>query len=242
MAMYMLMPKIPGSTTAKGDEQWISLFSLSCDAGRKIETAPGRVNDRIHSDALGSEMEIFKPIDQSSPLLFSEACGGSAIPQVKIDICHSSTDGFVMYMQYILSHVMVSSYHAHIDEVDGHYELITLNYTDVEMSLIPQDASGQLESPIKAQAQVGCWPHLATFIAQKIRAKTSDGFNLFVATVYGEAGGVHYGREAAWRAIGSVIINRINSGIWRRYYSSDDIIKHTGFNASLTQIKSIGIK
>ena len=76
----MLMPRIPGSTTAKGYEQWIPLFSLSCGAGRKIETASGRVNDRIHLDALGVEMEIIKPIDQSSPLLFSEVCGGPAIP------------------------------------------------------------------------------------------------------------------------------------------------------------------
>ena len=132
--MYMLMPKIPSATTAKGYQQWIPLFSLDCGVGRKIETAPGRVSDRIQSDALGMEMEIIKPIDQSSPLLFSEVCGGPAIPEVKVDMCHSSTDGFVVYLQYILSNVLVSSYHLHVDE-DSQYELITLNYTNVEMSL-----------------------------------------------------------------------------------------------------------
>ncbi|MBS0351036.1 MAG: type VI secretion system tube protein Hcp [Proteobacteria bacterium] len=131
MTMYMLMPKIPGSTTAKGYEQWIPLFSLSCGVGRKIETAPGKVNDRIHSDALGTEMEILKLIDQSSPLLFSEACGGPAIQEIKIDMCHSSTDGLSMYLQYILSNVLISGYHAHIDTVNGAYELVTLNYLKI---------------------------------------------------------------------------------------------------------------
>lgn len=233
--MYMLMPRIPSSTTAKGYEQWIPLFSLNCGAGRKIETAPGRVSDRIRSDALGTEMEIIKPIDQASPLLFSEVCGGPAIPEVTIDMCHSSTDGFVMYLQYVLSNVFVSAYQAHID-AHGHYELITLNYTDVEMSFIPQDSSN-LQSPIRARAQVGCWPDLATYIRRKIQAKTPDGFNLFVATVYGEASGVHHGCEAAWRAVSSVIINRINKGIWHRYHTSDDIIKHTDFNAYLNPNK-----
>ncbi|MBS0351250.1 MAG: hypothetical protein JSR33_08715 [Proteobacteria bacterium] len=74
------------------------------------------------------------------------------------------------------------------------------------MSLIPQEPSGQLESPIRARAQVGCWPDLSTYIKRKIQTKTPEGFNLFVATVYGEAGGVHNSRETAWRAIGSVII------------------------------------
>ena len=209
--MYMLMSRIPGSTTAKGYEQWIPLFSLNYGVGRKIETVPGRVSDRVHSDALGTEMEIIKPVDQSSPLLFSQVCGGSAIPEVKIDMCHSSTDGFVMYLQYILSNVLVSGYHLHVD-ADGHYESVTLNYTDVEMSLIPQDTSSQPESPIRIRMQVGCWPSLATHIQRKIQAKTAEGFNLFVATVYGEAAGVHHAYEAAWRAVGSVIINRIHSG------------------------------
>ncbi len=224
------MPKIPGSTTAKGYEQWIPIFSLNCGVQRKIEITPGRVFDRIHSDVLGTEMEIIKPVDQSSPLLFSEVCGGSAIPEITLDVCYSSTDGFVMYLQYILSNVLVSGYHLHVD-ANGHYEIISLNYTDIEMGMIPQDASGQLESPIRMRAQISCWPDLATYARRKILTKTQEGFNLFVATVYGEAGGVHHGSRTAWKAVGSVIMNRIHKGIWHRYNTSEEIIKHTGFNA-----------
>ncbi|MBS0351664.1 MAG: type VI secretion system tube protein Hcp, partial [Proteobacteria bacterium] len=192
-------------------------------------------------DALGTEIEIIKSIDQSSPLLFSEVCGGPAIPEVKIDLCHSSTDGFVMYLQYILNNVFVSGYHLHVD-AEGQYELITLNYTDVEMSFIPMDSSSQLESPVSVRAQVGCWPHLATYIRQKILAKTPEGFNLFLAAVYGEASGVHHGREAAWRAVGSVIINRINSGIGIATIRPTTSLNIPDLMHILNLIKSIGIK
>ncbi|MBS0350384.1 MAG: hypothetical protein JSR33_04200 [Proteobacteria bacterium] len=70
-------------------------------------------------------------------------------------------------------------------------------------------------------------------IRRKVQAKTPEGFNLFVAIVYGEAAGVHHGHEAAWQAVGSVIINRIHSGIWHRYRTADGIIKYTGFDAHL---------
>ncbi|MBS0351438.1 MAG: type VI secretion system tube protein Hcp [Proteobacteria bacterium] len=44
-------------------------------------------------------MEITKPLDQSSPLLFSQVCEGPVIPEVKIDGCRAATDGLVTYLQ-----------------------------------------------------------------------------------------------------------------------------------------------
>lgn len=89
----MFMPGIPGSTTAQEYNQWIPLFSLDCGVGRVINTAPGRTVDRIRSTALSTEMEITKPLDQSSPLLFSQVCGGPALSEVKIEVCRAATDG-----------------------------------------------------------------------------------------------------------------------------------------------------
>ena len=86
-------------------------------------------------------------------------------------------------------------------------------------------------STARTQAAVGCQPNLATHLRRQIQTKTPQGLNLFVATVYGETAGVHQGSQTAWRAVASVIINRIHSGIWYRYLTSDDIIKHTGFDA-----------
>ncbi|MBS0351629.1 MAG: type VI secretion system tube protein Hcp [Proteobacteria bacterium] len=231
MPIYMFMPGIPGSTTAQGYNQWIPLSSVDCGVGRIIDTAPGRVVDRIRSTPLGTEMEITKPLDQSSPLLFSQVCGGPAISEVKIDVCRATTDGLVSYWQYVLSNVLLSEYCAFCDTDNGHLEFITLNYTDIEISFILYDDYDTPTSAVRAQAAVGCQPSQATHIRRPIQAKTLEGFNLFIATVYGEAGGVQIGNQAAWQAVGSVIMNRIHSGIWHRYATSDDIIKHTGFNA-----------
>lgn len=227
----MSIPSIPGSTTAQGYEQSIPLYSVNSSAGRIIHTVPGRAVDRIRSTAIGTEIEITKPLDQSSPLLFSQVCGEPAIPEVKISVCRTTSDGLISYWQYVLSNVLVSEYRLFCDEDGVISELITLNYTNIEVSFIPYDSSNQPESPLRAAANVGCQPSLETHIRRQIQAKTPEGFNLFVATVYGEAGGVYYGREAAWQAVGSVIMNRIQTGVWWRRKTSDDVIKHTGFDA-----------
>lgn len=228
MSIYMLMPGIPGSTTAQGYNQWIPLYSANCGVGRIINTVPGRTIDRIRSTAIGTEMEITKPLDQSSPLLFSQVCGGPALPEVKIDVCRTTSDGLISYWQYVLSNVLVSEYRLFCDEDGVIYELITLNYTNIEVSFIPYDSSNQPESPLRAAASVGCQPSLETHIRRQIQAKTPEGFNLFVATVYSEGAGVH--NVAAWQAIGSVIMNRINTGVWWRRKTSNEVIKHTGFD------------
>lgn len=229
----MFIPSVAGSTTAQGYNQWIPLSSIDCSVGRMINITSGRVTDRIRSTALSTEMEITKRMDQSSPLLFSQVCGGPAISEVKIDVCRAATNGLVTYLQYVLSNVFLSEYSAFCDTENGHLELITLNFTDIEISFILYDSSDEPISAVRAQVTAGCQPSQATQTRRKIQARTPDGFNLFVATVYGEAAGVHHHGTAAWQAVGSVIINRIHSGIWHRYHTPDDIIKHTGFDAYL---------
>ena len=65
MAIYLYIPGIPGSTSAKGYEQWIPILAMDWGAGRVIETASGNVADRICSNTSGVEMEIIKQMDQS---------------------------------------------------------------------------------------------------------------------------------------------------------------------------------
>ncbi|MBS0351722.1 MAG: hypothetical protein JSR33_11170, partial [Proteobacteria bacterium] len=77
----------------------------------------------------------------------------------------------------------------------------------------------------------GCQPSLATHVRRQIQARTPEGFRLFVATIYGEMAGVHRSPELAWKAAGSVIMNRVHTGIWHRYKTTDEIIAHTGFDA-----------
>ncbi|MBS0351671.1 MAG: hypothetical protein JSR33_10905, partial [Proteobacteria bacterium] len=77
----------------------------------------------------------------------------------------------------------------------------------------------------------GCQPSLGTHVRRQIQARTPEGFNLFVATVYGEMAGVKHSPTLVWQAVGSVIMNRVHTGIWHRYKTTDEIIIHTGFDA-----------
>ncbi|MBI5447410.1 MAG: PAAR domain-containing protein [Gammaproteobacteria bacterium] len=60
--------------------------------------------------------------------------------------------------------------------------------------------------------------------------QNEDEFKLFVATVWGE---VANQSEAAWQAVGSVIINRVGHPYWgRRATSVTKVILNTGFDAA----------
>ncbi|MBS0351812.1 MAG: cell wall hydrolase, partial [Proteobacteria bacterium] len=136
-------------------------------------------------------------------------------------------------LQYVLSNVLLSEYCAFCDADNGHLEFITLNFTDIEISFILYDDRNTPTSTVRAQAAVGCQPSLATHVRRQIQTRTPEGFNLFVATIYAEAGEVRVGREAAWQAVGSVIMNRINTGVWWRRKTSDEVIQYSGFDAYL---------
>lgn len=60
--------------------------------------------------------------------------------------------------------------------------------------------------------------------------KSTEEFNLFVATVWGEAASQS---EVAWQAVGSVIMNRVGNNLWKTKNDSvTTIIKRTGFDAA----------
>jgi cell division protein FtsL len=65
-----------------------------------------------------------------------------------------------------------------------------------------------------------------------------EEFKLFVATVYGEVGGIHHSQEVAWKAVASVIINRVGVGIWIKYKTVTAVIQHTHFD-TYTDLKQI---
>ena len=236
MALYLYIPGVPGSTSAKGYEQWIPVLAMNWGVERIIATASGNVVDRIRSNSTGIEMEIIKPMDQASPLLFAHVWGGKAIPEVQIHACYAGADSFTPYLQCTLSNVMISEYSAHVD-ADSALELIALNYTDIENSYTEYDSQGLPDSSNRVQGQIGSKPSFASYINKQIRASTEEGFKLFVATVYGEMAGVHYSREVAWEAVGSVIMNRVGKGVWHRFKTPEEVIRNTGFDAYLNSNK-----
>jgi type VI secretion system secreted protein Hcp len=154
MALYLYIPNKPGNVTAKGHEGWISIYGLTFNVKRYIATEPGRVNDRESTRPTISEILLFKRMDQSSPLIFSDACVGQSINEVKIDACQSGNQ-LIAYMQYLFFNVIISSYEVTFEQkspsllhTEYPVEKFSFSFDKLEMKYIPFDEKHNPQSPI----------------------------------------------------------------------------------------------
>jgi|GEM_PF-596194 len=230
MAIYMRIPGLAGSVTATGYQNWDELDAFALGAGRLITTTPGNVHNRVRSSTQATEMLLIKSLNQTSPLLFTKACGGRAIDEIKIDVCQTA-DALNPYAQYTLHNVIISSYGVMAEKDQIPLEWLGLNFTELEIRYSPYDEKHQLNSHQSVKAKMGSKRSLAVNLCRSVQDPSPEGFNLFVATVYGEVGGVRNPPEATWKAVGSVIINRVQQGIWRHRLNTASVIEHTGFDA-----------
>ena len=148
MAIYLKMEGINGKVTAKGHEKWIDVGSLQWGVGRAISSAIGTAKDREASKPSISEVSITKLMDESSPLIFTEACVGKA-KKIQIHLCTTGTDQIDTYMEYELENCMVSGYTVSSGG-DRPSESISLSFTKLTMKFIPYDDAGKPGSPIPA--------------------------------------------------------------------------------------------
>ena len=148
MSIYMKIEGINGKVTAKGHEEWVDVSSLQWGVGRAISSAVGTSADREASKPSISEVSITKMMDESSPLIFTEACVGKA-KLVKIDLCTVGTDQIDTYMSYELEDCMISGYSVSSGG-DRPSESISFSFTKMTMKFIPYDKNGKPQSPLPA--------------------------------------------------------------------------------------------
>jgi len=148
MSVYMQIDGITGKVTAKGHEGWIDCSSLQWGVGRAISSAVGTSADREASKPSISEVSVTKLMDESSPLLFTEACVGKG-KKVTIDLCTVGSDQIDTYMSYELEECMISGYSVSSGG-DRPSESLSLSFTKMEMKFTPYDKNGKPESPLPA--------------------------------------------------------------------------------------------
>ena len=148
MAIYLKIEGIDGKVTAQGHEKWIDISSLQWGVGRAISSAVGSAKDREASKPSISEVSVTKLMDQSSPLIFTEACVGKS-KKVDIHLCTTGTEKIDTYMEYALEDCMVSGYSVATGG-DRPTESISLSFTKMIMKFIPYDDAGKAQSPIPA--------------------------------------------------------------------------------------------
>ena len=148
MSIYVQIDGVPGKVTAKGHEGWIDASSLQWGVGRAISSSVGTSADREASKPSISEVSITKLMDESSPLLFTEACVGKG-KKVVIDLCTVGSDQIDVYMSYELEECMISGYSVSSGG-DRPSESLSLSFTKMEMKFTPYDKNGKPGSPLPA--------------------------------------------------------------------------------------------
>ncbi|MBI5447326.1 MAG: type VI secretion system tube protein Hcp [Gammaproteobacteria bacterium] len=207
MTIYLHVPNQKGNVTAKGYEGWIEATGLTFSAEREALASPDNTSNRIFSHIQAHEIHLFKDADRTSPFFFSEACTGKAIPEVTIDVVTATN---MPLIQYKLENVLVSEYDFFAISDDQPIEALAFNFTHLEIRYFSNEQG--LPGPISAKVQTGSKPSHAAQLKRQLTKRSDEGFKLFVATVYGEAAGQS---EAAWQAVASSIINRVNSKYFR---------------------------
>ena len=148
MSIYMQIEGLKGKVTAKGHEDWIDASSLQWGVGRAISSAVGTSADREASKPSISEVSVTKMMDESSPMIFTEACVGKG-KLVKIDLCTVGSDQIDTYMSYELEECMISGYSVSTGG-DRPSESISLSFTKMTMKFTPYDKNGKPTSPLPA--------------------------------------------------------------------------------------------
>jgi len=148
MSIYVNIDGIKGKVTAKGHEEWIDASSLQWGVGRAISSAVGTSADREASKPSISEVSITKLMDESSPMIFTEACVGKG-KKVLIDLCTVGSDQIDTYMSYELEECMISGYSVSTGG-DRPSESISLSFTKMTMKFTPYDKNGKPASPLPA--------------------------------------------------------------------------------------------
>jgi type VI secretion system secreted protein Hcp len=142
MAIYLnyTSPTIAGAVTATGYENWIEVNSFQWGVGRGIGSAQGSGGNREHSHPSVSEVTITKDQDQSTGPLLKEAFNGQGTAVVTITFIRTGSPA-VEFLSYILTNVMLSGYSTSSGG-DRPSESISLNFTQIEIDVIPQNADG----------------------------------------------------------------------------------------------------
>jgi type VI secretion system secreted protein Hcp len=132
MPIYMKIEGIDGNVTAAGHEKWIEVSSMNFGCGRSIMSRePGHESNREASAPSISAVTVSKEMDETTPLLFTQATIGDA-KKVEIHLCRTG-EQLQSFMEYTLSNTLISSYSVSAAGSMHPSESLTLNFDKIEM-------------------------------------------------------------------------------------------------------------
>ncbi len=147
-AIFMKYGDIIGDVQVSGFEDQIACDSFSFSVSRSIGAASSG-SSRDRSDPSFSDITCTKSLDLSSAKLFGQAAFGVTTPEVVISFVESgSKSESLVFLEYKLTNVLVSSYSTQGNADDRPSETITLVFDKIEVKFI-KFVDGKKTSEVK---------------------------------------------------------------------------------------------
>lgn len=160
LSLFMQLPGIKGSATDVNHKGWIPISTKSFTKSRQVLTRSGRNVGRETSPPNFTYLEIEKPMDESSPLLFKAFNEVKHFEKMVIDVCQTTESGLQTYLQYTFYDVILNFREVSIAAGEGNHpgqaarEQLRWSYTKVEERFIPHNAGHQSGSPVTASYNI----------------------------------------------------------------------------------------
>lgn len=161
MSIYLEFEGIKGNITDEGytDQIGISFFSFS--VGRTITNQVGAMANREAGQPNLSEIQLTKPLDNSSPHLFNASVAAAQGKTAKIHFVRTSEGKNAEFMTYELSDCVVSGYSISAeggsDTGDSSVptENVSLSYSKLIVSHTQYDKSNKVGQPVRSGYDLG---------------------------------------------------------------------------------------
>ena len=147
MPIYMKYDNlaVKGDVTEESHKDWVELNSFQWGVGRGISSPTGASADRESSAPSVSEITCTKDQDKATVKLLDAALQGEG-KDVVIEFTKTDKGNLETYITFTLSNTMISGY-SMSSGGDRPSESLSLNFTKIEMKVVPLGAAGGTESP-----------------------------------------------------------------------------------------------
>lgn len=153
-AAFIKFDGVDGESTDEKHRDWIVVDSFSFGLRGPTSGGGGGAGKAVFHD-----ITVTKSIDKSSPILMLKTCTGQGVPEARLEYSKAvGTGEQAVYLKITMSDVLVSSYNMNGGTSGGTSlptDSLSLNFTKIEMTYIPYDASGAPGAPVTAVCDLG---------------------------------------------------------------------------------------
>ncbi|MGD8560128.1 MAG: type VI secretion system tube protein Hcp [Gammaproteobacteria bacterium] len=156
MAIYLEYDGIKGNVTSGEYKDQIEISFFNFSVNRSVSMTPGSVANRESGTPQLSEIQLTKPLDNSSPNLFNASVAAAQGKTAKLHFVRTADGQSVEFMTYELSDCVVSGYSISAEggdataEANPPIENLTLSFTKLIVSHTQYDKTNKVGQPVRS--------------------------------------------------------------------------------------------